>query len=274
MPELPEVETIRRGLEKRIVGLTIQKVSYDTPKMLRPNPEKLAKGVKEAKIVKVGRRAKMPLVFLDNQGILAFHLKLNGQLLVRRASDPPDKYVHLTFFLDRGWELRFAELRKFGWVKLVKNKEELKVLDGDLGPEPLGDDFSLKYFQKVLGKTARAIKIVLMDQKIIAGVGNIYAAEALFYAGIDPQRPAKGLTEEEVKRLHQKVIWVLKQGIKYEGATDRDAAYRQVTGEPGHYQEHFAVYAKAGEKCHKCGGKVKRINLGGRGTYFCPKCQK
>jgi formamidopyrimidine-DNA glycosylase len=274
MPELPEVETIKRGLEQRIVGLRITGVDYDVAKMLRPNPETLTAGVRGAKVIKVGRRAKMPLVYLNNTGILVFHLKLNGQLLFRKSADPPDKYVHVIFSFAGGKELRFSELRKFGWVKLVDNEASLTAEFADLGPEPFSEAFDGEYLEKILSKTGRAVKVVLMDQRQLAGVGNIYATEALFYAGIAPQRPARNLTHREVGRLYEEILSVLREGLKYGGATDRDQAYRQVTGEPGHFQEHFAVYGREGKPCKRCGTPIRRIKIGGRGTYFCPQCQQ
>lgn len=274
MPELPEIETIKRGLEKRIVGLVISGVVYDTAKMLKPSPEKVIKTSQGAKIIKIARRAKMLLVYLDHQRVLAFHLKLNGQLLVRRTADPPDKYVHVSFLLNQDRELRFAEQRKFGWVQLLEGEEEIENRLGRLGSEPLEAGFDAAYLGQMLAGTSRAIKIVLMDQQKIAGVGNIYATEALFNAGIDPKRPANNLSDSEVAVLYENLIKVLEQGIKYEGATDRDGAYLQVTGEPGHFQEHFAVYGREGEDCLNCRAKIKKVKLGGRGTYFCPRCQK
>jgi formamidopyrimidine-DNA glycosylase len=274
MPELPEIETIKQGLEERIVGLTIKEVVFDTPKMLLPNPQSLISSIKGAKVTQVGRRAKMPLLFLSNGRILVFHLKLNGRLLVRKVSDPPDQFVRVKFIFDKGRELRFAEMRKFGWVKLLRNKAELEKVTVGLGPEPFSKEFNLGYFQEKLAKTKRAIKVVLMDQKGFAGIGNIYATEALFYAGIDPRRPASFLSKDESGRLYQKVLWVLKQGLKYQGTTDRDLAYLQVTGEPGRFQEHLAVYGREGKPCSRCGEPVRKIKISGRGTYFCSKCQE
>jgi formamidopyrimidine-DNA glycosylase len=274
MPELPEIETIRQGLEERIVGLTIKEVVFNTPKMLLPDPESLISGIKGAKVIQVGRRAKMPLLFLDNGKILVFHLKLNGQLLVRKVSKTKDRFVRVSFVFDNGEELRFAEMRKFGWAKLLKNEAELEEVTARLGPEPFSKEFNFGYFQEKLSRSRRAIKIVLMDQKEFAGIGNIYATEALFYAGIDPRRPANSLSEDESDRLYQKVLWVLKQGLKYQGTTDRDLAYLQVSGEPGRFQEHLAVYGREGKPCLRCGEPIRKIKISGRGTYFCSQCQK
>ena len=273
MPELPEIETIRRELQERIVGLRIEDVVYETPKMLLPNPQSLISGVKGAEVVQVGRRAKMPLLFLSNGKILVFHLKLNGQLLVRKVSEPQDQFVRVKFIFDNDEELRFAEMRKFGWVKLLPNEAELEEVTIALGPEPFSKEFNLHYFQEKLAETKRAIKVVLTDQENFAGIGNIYATEALFHAGVDPRRPANALTPEESSRLYEKILWVLKQGLRYQGTTDRDLAYVRISGEPGRFQEHLAVYGREGEPCLKCGKPVEKIKIGGRGTYFCSKCQ-
>lgn len=274
MPELPEVETIKKGLEEKIIGLLIKDVTWDTSKMLAPDPQTLLEKVRGAKVVKIGRRAKMPLIYLDNRKILAIHLKLNGQLLFRKTTDPADRFVHVIFHFDQDCQLRFADQRKFGWVKLLDNEAALTKLTAGLGPEPFSDQFNPDYFRGQLKRTLRAVKIVLMDQQKFAGIGNIYATEALFYAGINPEKTGANLTDPEVKRLYQKVLWVLRQGLKYQGATDRDFAYRQVTGEPGNFQEHFAVYGREGEPCLICRTQLGKIKLGGRGTYFCPRCQK
>lgn len=270
---MPEIETITKGLQERIVGLRIEDVVYEAPKMLLPNPQSLISGIKGARVLRVGRRAKMALFFLSNGKILVFHLKLNGQLLVRKVSEAQDQFVRVKFIFDNGEELRFAEMRKFGWVKLLQNKAELEEVTIALGPEPFSKEFNLHYFQEKLAGTKRAIKIVLMDQENFAGIGNIYATEALFHAGVDPRRPANTLTQGEADRLYRKILDVLGQGLKFQGTTDRDMAYVQVTGEPGRFQEHLAVYGREGEPCQKCGKPIKKIKISGRGTYFCSKCQ-
>lgn len=315
MPELPEVETIRQDLSRLIVGKKILEIETDSPKQARldstaclgstesrrvksrqvkPSVEVVKKAVVGAKIVKIKRRAKLLQVFLSNRQILAIHLKLTGRLLLRKKTDPQDDWQRVTITLSGGKELRFCDLRKFGWIKLVTN-DELRIMNKELGIEPITPEFTLEKFSQILKSTSRAIKIVLMDQKKIAGIGNIYANDASFLAGIDPRKPAEKLSafakasafgrrsrlrptksadrrNSEIEKLREAIEKVLKAGIKYRGASDQ--YYLDALGQKGSYQDHFLVYGREGKKCFNCGGKIKRIKLGGRGTFFCPKCQK
>lgn len=303
MPELPEVETIRRGLEDLIVGKKILDIMTDSPKQVQPSLEKVKKAVVGSVIKTIGRRAKLLQLFLSNDSILVFHLKLTGRLLVRKAGEPKDDWQHITFKIkdqpfrfaqgkkskikNNELELRFCDARKFGWVKLIDDQKELEKLLSELGPEPFVGQASFprliseqpgqahwltfEIFRKILSSSARPIKIILMDQQKLSGIGNIYASEALFLAGIDPRRPAKKVSLEEIKKLYEAIIEVLKLGIKYRGASDQ--YYLDATGHKGAYQNHFLVYGRQGENCpNKC-GQIKRIVVGGRGSFFCPKCQ-
>ncbi len=270
MPELPEVETIRRGLSDLIVGRKILGVETDSPKQVKPSLDEVKRAVVGTKIKSIQRQAKLLLIYLSNGKILAVHLKLTGRLLVRKKGAPRDNWQHITLALDGGKELRFADLRKFGWIKLVTESEVQRILS-EFGPEPL-DGLNLKLFQKTLSSSGRAIKIVLMDQKKISGIGNIYACDALNLAKINPQRPAKGLNEKETEGLFRAIEKVLKAGIKYRGASDQ--YYLDALGHEGAYQEHFLVYNRAGKSCFNCKSQIKKTRLGGRGTYFCPACQK
>jgi formamidopyrimidine-DNA glycosylase len=273
VPELPEVETIKRGLTKRIVGMKITDVVYDAPKMLLPNPKTVLAAAVGTKIVKIRRRAKLILIYLSNGNILVIHLKLTGRLIVRSQKAPPDEWQHVVFKFDGDNELRFCDLRKFGFARLVIDEKELEEILSEFGPEPLTPEFTQEKLGEILRKSARATKIVLMDQAKISGVGNIYANEALFWAGIHPEAKSNNLSGDQVNRLYEALNKVLKEGIKYKGATESDRAYRDVEGNPGRFQEHLVVYGREGEKCVKCGAKIERIKLGGRGTFFCPKCQ-
>jgi len=255
MPELPEVETIRTQLASLIVGKEI-----------------LSMGVK---ITKIGRRAKLLLIFLDNGGFLVFHLKLTGRILVRKNSDPKDDWQRITLPLSSGLELRFCDARKFGWMKFVKNKKELDKLLEKLGPE--ANSISFEEFEKILAGSRRPVKVVLMDQGKISGIGNIYAADALNLARIDPRTPARQLDSQAAGRLHRAILKVLGLGIKYGGASDQ--YYLDAKGKKGYYQEHFLVYNRQGKKCfnpacRQAGATIKKFFLAGRGTYFCPNCQK
>jgi len=271
MPELPEVETIKRDLSKLIVGKKILAIETDSAKQVQPSLGAVKKAVVGATIKKIKRRAKLLQVFLSNGKILAIHLKLTGRLLVRKKGAPRDDWQHVTFVLSGDRELRFADLRKFGWIRLVGNEKELGKMLTEFGPEAL-DGLNLKEFQTILSSSSRPIKILLMDQKKIAGIGNLYASDALFLAKIHPERKTDGLNKKEIKRLFEAIEKVLKAGIKYRGASDQ--YYLDALGHKGSYQDHFLVYGRAGKKCLKCNNKVEKIKLGGRGTYFCPTCQK
>ncbi len=299
MPELPEVETIKRQLEKEIVGQTIVEVWYDRPKMLRPSAEGFVKGVKGKKVAGVRRRAKL-LIFelegikgvkgLKDESYFVCHLRLSGRLLVRRKEDKPDDYVHVILKLKcqnsnvkaksqiskldgRGsgdLELRFAEARLFGYIEYLPNEAALEKILKKYGPEPL-DNLTEDKFYSILQKTKKPVKPVLLDQEKIAGVGNIYANDALFLSGIHPQTPASNLTRPQSDKLLEAIEQVFKEGLKYGGASDQ--WYRQIHGEEGKYQEHFKVYGRNGQECDVCGSVIKRIEVGGRGTFYCPGCQ-
>lgn len=271
MPELPEVETIKRDLTKLIVGKKILAIETDSVKQVQPSLKKVKEAVVGATIKKIERQAKLLQIFLSNGKILAIHLKLTGRLLVRKKGAPKDDWQHITLALGGNKELRFADLRKFGWIKLIEDKEGLEKLLTEFGPEPL-DDLNLKELQTILASTSRPIKLVLLDQKKIAGIGNIYANDVLFLAKIHPGKRANKLSTKETRRLFEAIEKVLKAGIKYRGASDQ--YYLDALGHKGSYQDHFLVYGRAGKKCLRCNNKVEKIKLGGRGTYFCPTCQE
>lgn len=270
MPELPEVETIRRDLSQLIVGKKILDIKTDSPKQVQPSLEVVKKAAVGATIKKISRRAKLLQIFLSNGQILAVHLKLTGRLLVRKKGDPLDDWQRVTISLSGNRELRFADLRKFGWIRLV-DKKGLKSLLAEFGPEPM-DDLTLQKFRDILASSRRPIKLALLDQKKIAGMGNIYANDALFLAKIDPRKPANKVNEKELNALYQAIEKVLQAGIKYRGASDQ--YYLDALGQKGSYQDHFLVYQREGKKCFDCGGEIAKIKLGGRGTYFCSRCQR
>ncbi len=290
MPELPEVETLSQQLSQKIINKKIIKV-----KVLR---EKSFKGEKtkiiNQKITNVRRQAKVIIIDLSNQLHLLVHLKMTGQLIYRRKleeSKPythkpknnvydverlPNKYTRVIFEFDDGTFLLFNNLRAFGWIKVVKTKKLDKELKNFSGVDPLSDSFTPNYLKKIASQTRRAIKLLLMDQQKIAGIGNIYANEVLFCARIHPKQAAKEIVEKEPKKinkLHNCIIKILKKALKYKGTTDKDEAFRTASGERGKMQSHLKVYGKEGEKCPQCGRKIKKIKVSGRGTYFCPECQ-
>src|SRR3990170_3723385 len=204
MPELPEVETIRRDLSKELKGRKILRLKfYDWAKMLKPDPDSVAKAIEGKKIKDFDRRAKLLLMHLDDHGTtIAIHLKLSGQLFLRKQDDPKDRFTHIVLELDDGEELRFNDLRKFGFMKVVKDKRDLDKILAEFGPEPFTKEFTFGTFKKIVTKSTRAIKTVIMDQKKISGVGNIYADEALWRAKIHPEAAADKLDPKELKELY------------------------------------------------------------------------
>jgi len=274
MPELPEVETIKNDLNKALKGRKIIKLKfYDWAKMLKPSPEAVKKAVEGKKIRDFGRRAKLLLMHLDDHGTtVALHLKLSGQLILRKSTDSPDRFTHIVLELDKGGELRFNDLRKFGFMKVVESKQDLEKLLSEFGPEPFTPDFTLEKFKEILTKSARAIKTVIMDQSKIAGVGNIYADEALWRARIHPEKPSSKLTDRELKDLYEAISFVLKQGVVDRG-TSVDQ-YLDAHGDEGEHARNLKVFRQNGKPCSRCSTIIKKIRVGGRGTHFCPVCQQ
>lgn len=287
VPELPEVETIRRGLEKYLVGHKIVGVEVKVPKLFEGSPEQIIGG----KVQKVRRFGKGLVIDLSNGNSLAIHIKLTGQLIYRdpktenlpvskqKVGTVPSKFTHVTFTLDKNAYLYYNDLRRFGWIKVI---ETSKVQDlpffKSMGPEPFGSKASgqakltLEYFSKVLMNSNLAVKPLIMDQKRIGGIGNIYANDALYLAKINPRRPAKSLSSKETKALFDAVHKVMDKGMKYGGSSE--LTYVNVLGQEGEYQRHTLVYGRGGDICERDGEKFKKFYLGGRGTYMCEKCQK
>jgi formamidopyrimidine-DNA glycosylase len=268
MPELPEVETVVRGLRKPLIGRTIQDVWWDWPKVIAtPNAAEFTDRIKGQSFRAINRRAKYILCELDHD-ILAIHLKMTGRLFVSDTADTEDRWVHLRMPLDNGQHFCFSDARKFGRVYLTTDIEEFAP---DLGPEPLVDEFTAEVLRERLTGRQRSIKALLLDQSFLAGVGNIYADEALHLAGIHPLRPANALTDEEMILLHSTIRAVLNAGIQHEGASV--SWYRKPDGTPGESQKHFYVYGREGQPCLKCGQTIEKIRVVQRGTHFCPSCQ-
>ena len=274
MPELPEVETIRRQLFKVLKNKKIIDVEIKVPKMVRAPLLTFKKNVVGSKIFDIGRKAKLLIIGLSNGFSLLIHLKLTGQLIVKNEKDKPEKYTHFIFYFSDGTKLFFNDLRKFGFINIIKTVNLEKQLEKEkFGPEPLEKGFTLKLFKNLLEqKKISKIKPLLMDQTFIAGIGNIYAAEACFYAGIKPTRPAGSLKLEQIKKLHEGIKKILKEAIRKKGSSVN--AYVDTHGRKGKYVPFLKVYDRKGEKCVRCGAKIKMIKLAGRGAYFCPKCQK
>lgn len=283
MPELPEVETIVRDLDKKLKNKKIIGVEILDKKFFQIK-EKELKNILGAKIKLVKRRAKM-LVFNLEKKFLIIHLKMTGQLvyqsksriiagghpIINSGQKLPNKFTRVIFkFNDKSF-LYFNDVRKFGWLKLLDLKD-FSNLEKKFGVEPLSRDFSLDYFKKSLARKNITIKQFLMDQKYISGIGNIYADESLFAAGIKPFRKIKTLKPEEIKKLYQAIPKILKHAIKNRGTSFND--YVDAQGETGNFIKYLKVYGRAGERCKKCCQVIKKMKLGGRGTHWCEKCQK
>lgn len=282
MPELPEVETIRRKLEPVLRAKIINAVKVLSYKQFPQKPG-LVIG---RKIIGVERRAKVLVLRLSGGKNLIIHLKLSGQLIwIGKTSGKevklnkniptigrslPSKSTRVILSIGKG-RLFFNEMRKFGWIRLLTAEQLDKELSR-YGVEPLSKDFTVNGLAGIFGKTSRAIKLVLLDQEKIAGIGNIYANESLYLSRIDPKTPANRLSSKQIVALRKNIIKVLRLGLKYGGASDEYYLHPD-TGK-GTYQNHFRVYGQQGKKCRYCKTVIKRISLGGRGTFYCPKCQK
>jgi formamidopyrimidine-DNA glycosylase len=272
MPELPEVETIRRGLEERLAGRTITTLRIP-PDLGKPVPvvkgmdeASFREGVIGARIDGVSRRGKYLVLQLDSGQMLVIHLRMTGALLFQEA--PEDRFVRAVFSFDDGSEMRFSDVRKFGGLWLV---EDLSQVTQALGPEPLGDGFSEELLALAVAGRKAPVKSIILDQRRIAGIGNIYADEACFAAKINPQRLGATLTSEEVVGLHAAIRDVLTAGLDHGGASFRD--YRNTGGNVGSMQKHVKVFRRTGKPCYVCGATIERVKVGGRSTHFCPTCQ-
>ena len=272
MPELPEVETVVRGLRRPLVGQRIVAVEYEKSSVIRtPSPDEFIARVTGQRVRSINRRAKYILCQLDD-GILAVHLKMTGRLYV--AAQPAteesgvDRWVRIHFSLANGQTLYFSDARRFGGVFYIHDIAEIAP---NLGPEPLEDGFTPAVLTQRLKGRNRQIKALMLEQSFIAGVGNIYADESLFAAKIHPLRRADTLTRPEIKRLHGTIRAALNSGIQHEGASIN--WYRKPDGTTGQSQDHFAVYDREGEPCLRCGAPIVKIRVAQRGTHFCPHCQ-
>lgn len=294
MPELPEVETIRRQLLKEVVGKKIKEVELRLPKLVyfdgkKGDAKNFKKNLEGVEIEKVDRAAKILILTLSNGFTLLIHLKMTGQLIYRAPNgetkrgghpwppdsvDVPNKWTHIIFKFSDGSVLYFNDLRQFGYMKLVrtsalKDQKEIKKL----GPEPFDKNFTPEVFSKMLKKRAKAkIKPLLIDQNFLSGIGNIYADESLHYAGILPTRPSGKIKSEEIIKLHIGIEKILKKSIE-KGGTSVDT-YVTLSGGKGSYEKYLKVYGREGKKCFRCKGIVRRVKLGGRSAHFCPRCQK
>jgi len=287
MPELPEVEATVRDLKKKVLGRTFIDVWTDFPKMIKkPKDFKdFVKEIKRRKIENIRRRGKNILIDLSGNKTLLIHQKLTGHLLLGKwkkknnkwqpppgpLSEKVNTYIHLLFTFDDGQQLALSDLRKFAKSELF-NKDELKKELSSLGPEPLDKSFTFENFTGALGRARGKIKQVLMDQTVIAGIGNIYSDEILWQAKVHPFKDVSKLTEEELKKIYQAMKKILGKAIEVKGESISD--FRRISGEKGGFDPLRKVYRKEGEKCNRCGTIIKRVKLAGRSAHFCPQCQR
>ncbi|MBI4188083.1 MAG: bifunctional DNA-formamidopyrimidine glycosylase/DNA-(apurinic or apyrimidinic site) lyase [Chloroflexi bacterium] len=270
MPELPEVETVKNELAPHVIGRRITGVTLLWEGMLRqPSVAEFRSRTTGQKITGVSRYGKYLFLSLSSGDFLNIHLKMTGSLIIGQDSAEPPQYTRAIIHLDNDTSIFFRDLRKFGILQLVKDKNSVV---GKLGPEPLEPDFTPQVLGQLLAKRTAPIKALLCDQSLIAGIGNLYADEALFAAKIHPLRPGGSLSTEEIKRLYRAIRQVLRSGIRYQGASID--TYFRPDGTRGTAQDEFKVaHGPRGKPCPVCGTPLQRIAVRNRGTYFCPKCQ-
>lgn len=275
MPELPEVETVKSGLEKRFLNKTIAKVTHSDKKLRHPLPENIVNILTNATIKRFYRRAKVLFIHLDNGYSLIFHLGMTGKIVfdINTVAEHLHKHNHFNIYFDDESYMIFNDIRRFGYVDLCKT-DEIEQLDyiKNLAPEPLTDEFNVNYLFDKLKNKQIAIKVAIMDNPTVVGVGNIYACESLFKAGIHPKTPSNKVSKKKLEVLVNEIKETLKIAIAKGGSTLKD--YVQADGSLGYFQHEFFVYGKHNEDCKVCGTKIDKITLGQRSTFFCPKCQK
>jgi formamidopyrimidine-DNA glycosylase len=271
VPELPEVETTVRGLARYLDGTTIARIEPRRADLRRPFPPDLVQAMTGARVTGLGRRAKYGLIHTDRNRTLVFHLGMSGRWRIEPEELGP--HDHLVIETAAGHRMALCDPRRFGSVDLLETPRLAEWPQfAALGPEPLGDALTPGHLAASLGKRSASIKLMLLDQRIVAGLGNIYVCEALFRAGIDPRKPAGKVSRPSLARLVPAIKAVIAEAIEAGGSTLRD--YAQPDGELGYFSKQFEVYDRSGEGCARCQGTVMRIVQGGRSTWFCPKCQK
>ena len=275
MPELPEVETVRRGLAPALEGQTLERVQMRRADLRFPFPEGFGQRLTGKRVKTVGRRAKFLLIELDDETVLISHLGMSGSFRIYETNPPElDKHDHVIFVTSEGTEIRYNDPRRFGFMDLTMQSEMAKhpMLE-KIGPEPVYPGLDGAGLAERLKGRAAPIKAALLDQRVIAGIGNIYASEALFMAGISPRRKAASVQGGRALKLADAIQKVLLKAIEAGGSSLKD--HRQTSGELGYFQHHFQVYGRAGETCPNCGPtvQIKQIMQSGRSTFFCSSCQ-
>ena len=272
MPELPEVETVRKGLKLRVLDKVIKDVKiYHDGIIEYPSVKEFKSSIKGQRINDIDRYGKWLMFILDDYYLLS-HLRMEGKYNIKNKNDGLNKHEHVVFVFDDDTELRYMDVRKFGKMHLIR-KDEISVKGPlvELGLEPWDKNLNVKYLREKYSKKRLPIKSVLLDQSIIVGIGNIYADEILFLSGINPLTKCKDLSDDKLKSIINNTKSVLEKAIKEGGTTIR--SYSSVGGIHGMFQQELNVHTKEGEKCPRCGNIIKKIKVGGRGTYYCDKCQ-
>ena len=293
MPELPEVETVRRGLEQKLDNFIVKKVEVcrDSTVAFPTNKKEFINGLQNSLLCKWDRRGKYLIAELKkieneniefnekktliHNGSLVVHLRMTGYFKFINKSAPPCKHTRIRFFDKNNNELRYIDVRSFGkmwWIKQGLSPNKIIKGLGSLGPEPFSKEFDAKYLKKVISKRTKSIKAILLDQTIVAGIGNIYADESLYSAGISPFREARTIKKNELIKLKESIVTILKKSIGSGGTTFSD--FRDLEGENGNFGLQTNVYRRTGKECRKCGNLIEREKITGRSTHWCPKCQK
>lgn len=274
MPELPEVETIVQGLKVPLCNRKINNV-FVRDKRIVGYPDNLKKfktKLEGYKIISLGRRGKYIIIEISSGKLLIIHLRMTGQLLIKNRLEEIAKHTHIILQLDNSTDLRFNNVRKFGRMYLVDpDKPEQAGGFANLGPEPLTEEFTAEKLKEIIKGRSTSIKNILLNQQLIAGIGNIYCDEALFRSGIRPDRPVDKLSDQEIEKLHHEINNVIAAGIKFNGTTFSD--YVNAMGEEGSFQEELMVYNRSGENCQHCDCHIEKNKVAGRSSHFCPNCQ-
>lgn len=273
MPELPEVETVRRGLTRLVQGATIDHVEVRYPKMVTPDRDEFTAELIGRQIEAVDRRGKYLLFRFSGGVTMVSHLRMEGKYDVQPEGSPVTKHTHVIFHLTDDRELRYTDTRKFGRMQLVPTGEEGDRMPslGKLGPEPTEATLTLAYMVRIFGKSHKVVKPFLLDQTKIAGLGNIYVDEVLWLSKINPLTPADELTRDQLASLRESIIAEMKMAIEGHGTTVH--SFSTAFGEAGQFQNHLHVYGREGEPCERCGTIIEKIKVAQRGTHFCPTCQ-
>jgi formamidopyrimidine-DNA glycosylase len=276
MPELPEVELVARSLDRLVGGRVVASAKLLRPGLAPSNtPREFARLLRGAKVKRVGRRGKHILTELDNGHVLITHLRMTGRFLLLPPRVTLPKHTHALFHLEDGRRLAFTDQRHFGLMKLTRADQLAEARElRSLAPEPFSDEFTPRYLAGILARTSRALKDVLLDQTRVTGLGNIYAAEALFHARANPFGPASSLPRRHVARLHRAIIDVLGEAIAHGSTLNVDPENIEGSYYGGGYTGHWRVYDREGEPCPECGEPIRRLLHAGRSTYFCPRCQR